>query len=548
MVEQEAFRTLASALMERYQLARMAGMTFGNKRDLYEVLGYSRILSGKDYRDRYARGGLAHRIVECYPKATWRGGLEIYDDEDPKHVTEFEKAIVDLNKKLKLWPLLRRLDILAGMSSYAVALLGAPDDPSTELPKNGKLLYLTLFSGGGGPGYSGTVGSAGDQSDATIADLVQDVKDSRYGLPSTYRLNRLASTPEYNKPVHWSRILHVAEGCLDNDVYGSPVLEPVWNLLDDLEKCTGGGAEAFWLRVNKGLVLNVEKDAALTAEEKTALTAQADEYQHQLRRILQTRKVDVKDLGSDVANFANQVDGIITQIAGTLGIPKRILTGSEMGELASSQDRENWRDQVNGRRTEYAEPYILRPFVNRLIEYGYLPQPQGGEYFVDWSTMQALTTDERAKGAAAWAGVNQTYGSVVYTSDEIRDTWSDLPPLTEEQKAAAAPPQPAGEPPAPEPVVAEGALDDELLRALEAAIDASDTCTLDRILGVERPVAPQPISQPHITVNMPEARQQEPPTIIVNVPDQRPAVTGLDKRLEYDDEGRIVRIISESVQ
>lgn len=533
MVEADAIRTLASALLERYQFARQNGLSFGGKRDMYEVLGYPTVISGKDYRLRYQRGGLAHRIVEIYPKSTWRGGLEIYDDEDPKHVTEFEQTIIDLNTKLKLWSVLRRLDILAGMSSYGVMLIGAPGDPSQELPKGkpGQVLYLTLFSGGGGPG-SPTVGNAGEQSDATIAELVTDAKDPRYGLPLNYNLTRLASTPGYSKPVHWTRILHVAEGCLDNDVYGSPVLEPVWNYLDDLDKCVGGGAEAFWLRVNKGLVLSADKDTALTPEEKASLATQAEEYQHQLRRILQTRKVDVKDLGSDVANFANQLDSIITLIAGTLGVPKRILTGSEMGELASSQDRENWRDQVSGRRTEYAEPSIVRPFIDRLVSYGYLPKPKNDRYEVDWSTITTLTMTERTQGASAWASTNQTQGAPVYTVDEIRDTWNDLPPLTPEQIAAAtpAPPEPSvpevpeeeEDPETEELPDEEGKEDDEeddeedddevdpktgkpvkkpvkkprmarayneyeeaILHALETAIEKNDTETIDEILGIK---------------------------------------------------------------
>jgi len=445
-------RALASVLVERAMFAQRHGLSFNDKRDLYSVLGYARTLLGQDYRARYTRGGLARRIVEVYPKATWRGGLEIFEDENPNVDTPFEQAIKQLNDQLKLWATLRRLDTLAGLSSYAVMLIGAPGDPSTPLPKGkpGGLLYLTLFSGGGGPG-STNVTSAAISADATIDTLVQDPKDKRYGLPATYRLTKLAETSgDFNKPVHWTRILHVAEGCLDNDVYGSPVLEPVWNLLDDLDKITGGGAEAFWLRANQGLHLNIDKDTTLTPEERTALHDQAEEYQHQIRRMLQTRKVSVDVLGSDTANFSSPADAIITQIAGALAIPKRILTGSEMGELASSQDRENWRDQVTGRRTEYAEPNIVRPLIDRLLEFGYLPPlRKEGEYQVEWSHIQALTEQERGAGAANWAGVNATQKTIVFTPEEIRDTWYGLEPLTPEQIAAATPPPPEQASPAP---------------------------------------------------------------------------------------------------
>jgi hypothetical protein len=38
----------ASMLMERAQLARLAGITFDGKRDLYNIFGYSRSLTTAD--------------------------------------------------------------------------------------------------------------------------------------------------------------------------------------------------------------------------------------------------------------------------------------------------------------------------------------------------------------------------------------------------------------------------------------------------------------------------------------------------------------------
>src|SRR5678815_446086 len=131
---------------------------------------------------------------------------------------------------------------------------------------------------------------------------------------------------------------------------------------------------------------------------------------------------------------------IITQIAGAKAIPKRILTGSEMGELASSQDRDNWKDQVQGRQTGYAGPYIVRPLVDRLVKYGYLPPPKEGPlaYEVRWPHIETLTEKEKVDGAKGWASVNQTNGEVVFTDAEIREKWADKAPLTDEQRQEMA--------------------------------------------------------------------------------------------------------------
>lgn len=421
-------RAAASVLLERMQFMRQAGISFHGMRDLYEILGFSRTLSNNDYRARYARGGIAKRIVDALPKASWRGGAELVEKDTPKSTTAFEKAWEDLEKRLHIWATLLRSDILAGLSTYSVVLIGAPGNLSDELPKGkpDSLLYLTPFSGGGGPQLGRTTMVV--DADATIQSYITDSEDERFGLPEFYQLRRLDITsPAFQLPVHWTRIVHVAEGCLDDEIFGQPRLEACWNDLDSLDKVIGGGAEAFWLRANQGIQLDVDKDMTLNVTEKQALKDQADEYQHQMRRMLRTRGVTVTPLGSDVANFSNPADAILTLIAGTTGIPKRVLTGSEMGSLASEQDRDNWADQVNARREGYCGPNIVRPLVDRLIKYGYLPTPK--EYNVVWPEINTLTAGEKAAGALSWAQTNSAQGMPVFTSDEVRDFWYAMDPL-----------------------------------------------------------------------------------------------------------------------
>jgi len=452
--EQAEFRALQAELklldtnvtLARMAFARSAGLTFNNARDMYGVLGYKDLITVSDYRSRYQRGGVAGRIVDVFPNATWRGSMELIEDADLEDYTTFEQAWADLDQRLQIQAKLLRVDKLAGLSTYAVLLIGAPGDLEQELPKGRpeQLLYLTPFAGGGGPQTTNNLQvnqTVADGADASIFEYDLDPKSKRFGMPKSYQLKRLDIGTALPRPVHWSRVVHVAEGLLDDEVFGQPVLERVWNLLDDLDKIAGGGSEAFWLRANQGMHIDVDKDMVLSGPEgeKTVadLKAQAEAYKHHLTRWLRTRGVSVETLGSDVANFANPQDAIITLIAGAKGIPKRILTGSEMGELASSQDRDNWKDQINGRQTGYAGPYIVRPLVDRLVAYGYLPTPKDGpdKYEVRWPQIQTLTEQEKVSGAQGWASVNQTYGEVVYTDAEIRDKWSGLMPLSDEQRA-----------------------------------------------------------------------------------------------------------------
>jgi hypothetical protein len=362
------------------------------------------------------------------------------------------------------------------------------------------------FTGGGGPGgirQSQTL--AADFGDCVIHEYDTDPQSERFGLPKTYQLKRTdISSPALARPVHWTRIIHIAEGVLDNEVFGLPALERVWNLLADLRKVTGGGAESFWLRANQGLHLDVDKDMSLADTKNTleALKEQAEAYKHQMTRWLRTRGVSVETLGSDVANFGPNADAVLTQIAGAKAIPKRILTGSEMGELASSQDRENFKDQINGRQMMHCGPYIVRLLADRLIKYGYLPAPAKNEYKVDWSHIQVMTEQEKAAGATQWMSTNAAAKNAglqpVFTEAETRDHWYGLAPLTEEQiteiEDAKRRAMELSQEKAPEP--APGAAEDgkfpraaeagdaELLRVLEAAIVAGNEDVVLQIVGL----------------------------------------------------------------
>lgn len=459
--EMAEVRTLASLLVDRMQFMRQAGISFEGARDLYETLGYDRLLTNQQYRDRYYRGGIAGRLVEVYPNATWRGGFEVVEDEDPNISTPFESAWETIDKKFKIRSVLRRADLLAGLSTYSVLLIGAPGELYDELPRGtpDKLLYFQPYCGGGG--LNARARQVTVDADVTIQSYDEDTKSPRFGQPETYLLRRtdFAAT-NFNLPVHWTRVIHLAEGLLDNEVYGLPALERVWNLLDDLDKITGGGAEAFWLRANQGVHINFDKDMKdIKPAEISALKANLEEYKHRIDRFIRTRGTEINTLGSDVANFSNPADAVLTQIAGAKGIPKRILTGSEMGELASSQDRDNWKDQVNGRQTNYAEPNIVLPLIDRLLKYGYLPPLKKGpdSYQIKWSPMVVMTEEEKFSGASVWAGTKNADGTPVYTTAEIRDHWYGKPPLTpkqidEEKKLQEAfKPEPPPAPTAPEP-------------------------------------------------------------------------------------------------
>lgn len=72
---------------------------------------------------------------------------------------------------------------------------------------------------------------------------------------------------------------------------------------------------------------------------------------------------------------------IMALVSGTTGIPRRILVGSEAGQLASEQDRANWAERIQERRALFANPSILDPTVMLLQTVGLVPE---GDFEWDW--------------------------------------------------------------------------------------------------------------------------------------------------------------------
>ena len=379
-------QVLTSMVVARAELASKLGMQFGGDRNLYQALGYKIELNWADYWAQYSRGDIAKAIIDRPVKATWQGQLELIESEDADKTT-FEEAWYDLNKKFKLRSLFARVDRLTGIGHYGVLLLGLNDVKKREdfikpvASGQRKLMYVKPF---------------GEKS-AKIDKYEDDPSNERYGMPKIYSIevSDVASRISSTVKVHYTRILHILEDHLESEVIGIPRLEAVFNRLMDIEKLVGGDAEMFWKGARPGYQGVVDKDYMMTDTTKKDLKDQIDEFDHNLRRILINEGVDLKELAQQIADPSGHFDIQLTCISAVTGIPKRILSGSERGELASTQDTGEWKTYVQSRREDHAEPNIIRLFVDRLIELKILPTPESGDYKVDWLDLFSISEKER---------------------------------------------------------------------------------------------------------------------------------------------------------
>lgn len=392
-----------SVLTERALMASRAGISFDGARDMYTVLGYKRTLTYDDYYARYERQDIAARIVNAAPNATWRKAPDVTEDERPEQKTEFETQWEALVTQLSIYEYLCRVDRLAGIGRYAVLLIGVNDGKALETPLDKDslkgpedVLYLAPYS----------------EKSAVIHSLVTKADDTHFGKPEFYSIDLLGelknsvSTANMSQKVHWSRVLHVAEGLLEDDIYGIPRLRGVYNLLDDLMKVVGGSAEMYWVEARAGMAFKSETVPANPADTQDKI----DEFYHGLRRYLLLQNMEVEKLNSQIPRPAENFDVILSLISGTTGIPKRILTGSEQAQLASAQDETNWNARVVERMTTHAEPHLLRALIDRLILIGALTAPTQ-PYTVTWPNLFEMGENEQAD-----VGLKKTQALVGYAN------------------------------------------------------------------------------------------------------------------------------------
>ena len=376
---------LASNLIGRANLMARMGKSFGTSRDIYEALGYTKTPTFDDYWARYERQDIAKRIVCAPVSATWREKPEVTENKETE--TAFEKEWKLMVKELNVFHYLSRVDRISGIGEYGALVLGFDDgaDLIDPLESAKELLFLQPYS----------------QNNADISTWVKDTTDPRFGLPETYKIDFSTADKSglQSQEVHHSRIIHVAEGLFENDVYGEPRLRAVLNRLQDLDLVSGGSAEMFWRGAFPGYGFKNDADSTIEGQALIDLQDEIEEYMHGLKRYIRLQNISVEDLTQQVASPEKHADLLVSLISSATSIPKRLLLGSERGELASTQDKENWSDRIDERRRDHAEPIILRPFIDKCVEYKILPAPGDDGYEISWPEIYSPTDAEQAEVA-----------------------------------------------------------------------------------------------------------------------------------------------------
>jgi hypothetical protein len=452
------FMRLMADLTSRIGASHRLGSTHGGAREIEDVLGYKDRLTYADFKRAYLRYDLAQALVNTYPEATWGQPPTLKDADDADNDTPFMAGWQSLLERIDIFRYLAQADLLANLGSYAVVVIGLRNQPllnveATPVRSPDDVLWVQAHS----------------QEVMTIDTFGTDASQPTYRRPTMYRLATGGVSehvdrepPRLGTQVHASRTIHVPGALrLDEDIYGLPVLEAVYNKLVDLLKVVGGSAEMFWKDAKRRIALEVQEGYQLSEADAAVLQTEAEEYAHGLRDFLRLMGVQAKDLSGVVASPKEHFEVLMQSIAGTTRIPMRKLLGSEVGQLASTQDESAFLQQVGRRQVKYAEPDLVRALVNRLVTLGALPAPLQ-RFTCDWGNIWALSELQQAVVTKDRAtAINQTMsaiaqyrgpglGDTVITTEELRallgTVWQsselelpvELPPEIVEQEALDA--------------------------------------------------------------------------------------------------------------
>lgn len=370
-----------SEARNRMSLARAMESNTKEKR-LNHILQHPNSISFEDYFNTYKRQDLAYAVIERPVKYTWKGNLTI---TNPNSETDtMQEAWQKLVDNFNLISTFRLADKLASIGNYSVILLGFNDvqnqiDLEKAVEKGFKeITYVKVYT----------------QADAKIVEYDTNVNSKRYGEPLMYLIKTKVGASYTTLRVHYSRIIHVAGEILTSSVEGVPVLEKVYNRLLDVRKIVGGSAEMFWRGARPGYQGVVDDNYQVDSLLETSLKAKISDYENDLSRIILAEGFELKSLNTQVESPLNHVQVQIDLISSATAIPKRILVGSERGELSSAQDYSAWVDIIEDRRTNIAESQIIRPFIEVCKMYGILPNE---DYIIEWEPLYTATEKEIAE-------------------------------------------------------------------------------------------------------------------------------------------------------
>lgn len=372
----------------------------------------------------YKRNGLASALVEKTVKKCWQEMPKLIEEGGSvDNETTEESTVRQHLNAIRFWQKLATADRRSMVGKYGAVIFQLNDGKPYHEPVEGGLSSIEdLISVI--PAWEGQLEPA--QWDTAV-------DSPTYGQPLMYRFNESSVDPDERNSKLRSFTVHPSRCYIwsaDGTLHADNKLEAPYNALLDSAKIRGAGGEGFWKNAKSQPILTADPEvdfnglAAMLGVELDELPDALDEVVTQWTKgfdeslMLQGMKADTLNVDLPIPEHFWQI--CVSEIAAAWPMPQKILTGSQTGERASTEDSKEWSQTCSSRRSNELVPNIM-DIVRRFIEFGIMPDI---DWEVYWADLTAPTLEQKLEIADKMGSVNQRMfatGEVVFTEEEIRE-------------------------------------------------------------------------------------------------------------------------------
>lgn len=416
-----------------FSIRQLMAASLGRKvavRDYNVDFGYPDIVDFDVFMNFYKRHSLAASAVDKTANKTFSSVPYLLEGSVTHTETPLE---VDIRKHLasiRFWSKFNEADKRSMVGGYAGLILRLRDGMTWDQPvariKDISDLIEVI------PAW---------RNQLTVKSWNEDQKSEEYGQPIMYQFqesNTSGTGINRSVDIHPDRVLIISD---DGTLDCPSSLEPGLNDLIDVLKVRGAGGEGFWKNAKNSPVFEVDPEADIRKMAK-AMGVEPSEVQSKLSEaverwttgfdeslVLQSMKANT--LGVTLPQPGEFYNISMMSFAASMFIPSKILVGNQTGERASEEDNEEWNQTCESRRQWRIMP-IIEEFVSRLEAWGAIPD---GDWYIQWESLVDDSPVERMDRAKAMTEVNSsatTYGSAIFSEDEIREA-AGFDPMNEEE-------------------------------------------------------------------------------------------------------------------
>jgi hypothetical protein len=434
------FMTAITNSVTRRMDSLFPGYFSNAKHDHYGDFGYPYNVDDTLLRHVYRRNSLARAAVVKTVDKVWQDMPVLREKESAHAETRLERRIRQHMQLIRGWQMLKVSNERALVSGWSATILLLEDGESLSAPVSPQVGADITFLAGMLPVWANQL---------QPVEWERNENSPTYGQPTMYMLTeqplpdqmqRSTSQPSRKVEVHPDRVVVWSP---DGKPTGSSILEAGYNDLIDIEKINGSGGEGFWKNTKGGAVLKLAEDMEISDLQRNLnatsssdmiekMNTQLDDFAKGLDKALVLQNMDLEVPNIVLPSPEHFRNGPLEGFAASVGIPIKVLVGTQTGERSSTEDAREWAQTCMARRKDLTHP-VLYAFVSKLESFGLL---QEKDWFVEQPDLTEATQAQKVINASTLSDINHKAGETVFTIDELREA-AGKQPMTQEQKREA---------------------------------------------------------------------------------------------------------------